>query len=938
MRFDLTVDKRAEASIDDRLCINCGKCGEICPTGAIDEYRRTVCRMFPRDNAGGCEGRGGGRAISFREARREAVETGCRDGCPLGIVPQAIASLVKAGDVESAREMIEEENPMPWVCARICENPCGDQCVRGKLIDEPLNMRGLEGYVLSSAGETAPKHVKRFSSKIAVIGSGPAGLAAAFRLSEAGYGVTVFEKAGRPGGALRWGVPDFRLNRETLDAETERIADAGVEIKCGCEIGRDYTLDDLHSQGYAVCLIAVGASKGRLPQIPGSDAQGVYDAVSVMRQINGGEDEGIQLGDHIAVIGGGRLAVNTARVLRRMGKEVTCAVLEREDGPDKVEDSFQAMTREGVDLRKGAVAKQIISEGGAVKAVELVKAGYFTDGDGRRKLQIVKGSESNVFCDTVIFADGQKCAASELGNMETHPGGRVRVDEKFRTNKDMIFACGDAVGQCGSVAEAMASGKAAAVEIDRTLRENFIPEKTLTVKNAPDTTVIYSENVRDMVPQVEEVMTGEDGESSADNHTEDILPLLRAAGIEEEMETYSPYDEDGRPKRKVAVIGGGIAGMTAALDLARDGYAPAILEKEHALGGRYRWLASHKRVDKELLDRETEKIADAGIDVVCGVAAGAFPDIRRLLDMGYEAVLFAIGESIGRRPSMENVRCKGVFEIVSLMGKLLNSERVDGVGRQVIVAGCDEMAFDAARLLRQFCQQVTVLAPMSKGKLKAGVRSVAAALDEGVHLVTGAEPVAIEAKNGRLTGVKCRIKEKNMMLDIRCDSLVLGGTASPDTAAIAVANPDLDVDERGYIQADEKLITSVYGVFAIGDFDMTSVEAGHAGAAAVRTFLESGEFKPVGKVRGAAEPLTGASVKYEIFEGRGTAGDGKMETGRRLLDKYRAEAEASRCMECGYCGETAQRCIGCGVCAGVCPVKAITFRAAGSEAGEEAQR
>lgn len=938
MRFDLTVDKKAEASIDDRLCMNCGKCGEICPTGAIDEYRRTVCRLFPRGSWRGASAAVGGEsAVSFREARRMAVETGCRESCPLGIVPQAIASLVKSGDVESAREMIEEKNPMPWVCASLCENPCGDQCARGRLIDEPLNMRGLEGYVLNSVGETMPKHVRRFDSEVAIIGGGPAGLAAAFRLSGAGYGVTVFEKDGSPGGALRWGVPDFRLSREKLTAETGRIAAAGVEIRCGYEIGRDHTLEDLRGQGFAACLIAVGASEGMTPQIPGGDAQGIYDAVRVMRQINGGEDEGIQLGERIAVIGRGRLVVNTARLLRRMGKIVTCAVVESDDEPEMSEGSFQAMVGEGIDLRTGAVAKQIISEGGQVKAVELVKAGYTMDGNGMRKLQIIKGSETNLFCDTVIFADGRRCAASELGNMETHPGGRVRVDERYRTNKDMIFACGDAIGQCGSVAEAMASGKAAAAEIDRTLRENFFPKRKTAVKNAPDSAIIYAENVRDMIPQTEDAVTDEDRINGTVDHTEDIMPLLRAAGIGKELERFSQLDEDGRPKRKIAVIGGGIAGMTAALDLAGEGYAPTILEKEHALGGSYRWLASCKRVDKELLDRETKKISDAGIDVVYGVAAGAFPNIKGLFSMGYEAVLFAIGESTGRRPPMKNVRCRGVFEIVSLMGKLLDNERVADVGKQVIVAGYDELAFDTARLLKQFCQQVTVLSPMSKGKLKASVASVAAALDEGVHLVTGAEPVEIEAQNGRLTGVKCRIKEKNMMLDITCDTLVLGGTQSPDTAAVATANPDLDMDDRGYIQTDDKLITSIYGVFAIGDFDMTSVEAGHAGAAAVKTFMESGEFRAVGKLREAEAPLTGASVKYEIFEGRGAAGNGQMEVGRRPLDKYRAEAEASRCMECGYCGETAGRCIGCGVCAEVCPVRAITFKAVAT-AGEEEVR
>ena len=130
------------------------------------------------------------------------------------------------------------------------------------------------------------------------------------------------------------------------------------------------------------------------------------------------------------------------------------------------------------------------------------------------------------------------------------------------------------------------------------------------------------------------------------------------------------------------------------------------------------------------------------------------------------------------------------------MGKLMNGERPDGVGRQIIVAGCDEMTFDAARLLKESCDQVTVLAPMSKGSLKASVASVAAALDEGVHLVTGAEPVSIETENGMLRGVKCRIREKNIMIDITCDTLVMGGTARPDTGAIAAANPELDMTKK----------------------------------------------------------------------------------------------------------------------------------------------
>lgn len=1005
MRFDLTVDKRAEASIDGRLCVNCGKCGDICPTGAMEEYCRTVYRMF--DDADG-EGRGsepekaadGGRDMTavtenrrrtlptFEEAKELAVSSGCRSGCPLGIVPQAVAALVESGNVEGAYRMICEKSPLPWISASLCDNICGDQCKRGRFIDEAINMKGLERYVLgtvekrnaegrraggstaSSLGAAAPQsgagagigHTQRLDTKVAVVGSGPAGLSAALVLAKKGHGVTIFEKDGRAGGALNWGVPDFRLDRSRLGDEIDRVTAEGVEIRYGCAVGRDVSLDELWREGFSACLIAAGTSVGRMPRVPGDDAPMIYDAVSVMRQINGGEDEGVELGNDVVVIGSGRLAADTARVIKRTGRNVVCALTKGGEEPGLADGSLEAIVREGIDLREDTMAKQIIREDGRVKAVELTKVAYVTgtgrnsgrdagstggtggagsaDGKtGAAELRPVKGSETNVFCDTVVLAAGRRCSVEDIGNMETHPDGRVRTDDLWMTNKDMVFACGDAAEECSSVAESMASGVKAAEAIDRVLRESFRQDRSRSVKNAPDISAIYPENVRAVVPQREDVMI-EGGMENAtyDNHTEDVLPILRDAGIDEEMERFAPRDEKGAPKRRIAVVGGGIAGMAAAIDLAKSGYAPAIFEKEYALGGSYRWLASHKRIDRDLLDCETAKIAASGIEVVYGVSVGRYPDVKELFSMGYEAVLFAIGESIGSVPDMDGFETRGAFEIVSLMGKLMSGERPDGVGRQIIVAGCDEMTFDAARLLKESCDQVTVLAPMSKGSLKASVASVAAALDEGVHLVTGAEPVSIETENGMLRGVKCRIREKNIMIDITCDTLVMGGTARPDTGAIAAANPELDMDEKGYIQVDDKLITSMYGVFAIGDLDMTSAEAGRAGAAAVKSFLESDQFRSVAKMREPEEPLSGAAVKYEIFEGHDGRESG-FEIGTKPFDRYRAVTESSRCMGCGFHSVAASRCMGCGVCVAVCPAGAITMKAVEvNVAGEEEGR
>ncbi len=919
MEFNFTVEKNVEADIDSKLCINCGKCRQVCPTGAIGEYQKTVYCMFPDcgDGKGSeCE------AKYFKEARELATRYSCTYGCPLGIVPQAVASLVKAGDKETAVRMIKEKNPMPGVCGAVCSGNCEDFCKRGIMIDSPVDIRALENHVLADAEIRPYRYIQKYDEKIAVIGSGPAGLAAAHRLAVCGYKVTIFEKDRMPGGALKWGTPTFRLERKKLFEDIERILDAGVEIRYGCLVGADVSLEEIWAEGFRACIIAVGASRGVINDIPGADSGMVYDGVRLLRQINGGEEEGLKIGSDVIVTGSGELAESAARMLKRTGRNVICTSAARPDDLKISQDRITALENEGIEFMTLTAPKQIIREQGRVKAVEFIKMEYVEDDLGRMKPYIIKGSEFNVFCDTVIFADERRCSVEKICNVETYPDGMVRADSYGRTNKNMVFACGDAVMQCGSVAEAMASGNTAAVEIDRALHGTGLPVKEHTVKNASDAAIIYPSQVLNIIPQKERVI--KEGSNGMSGFSCDISSVLKEAGIDEDLPVFAKKDENGIDRRKIAVIGGGLAGITAAIDLAKKGYAPVIFEREPGLGGKYRWLSSEKRLDKMLLKTELERITDSGIEVICNINAGVSPDIKSLMSEGYEAVLFATGETKGALPSGIDGRCRGVFEIVSLMPRLIGNEDIEGIGRQIIVTGCDEMVFDAARILRQRGGNVTVLSPVGKRGMRNEVGAIAAALDEGVNLVTGVEMTGIRSAKGHLKGINCRIVEKDMNMEVSCDTVIIGGTEMPDLYAVSKANPELEISEKGYIETDNKLVTSMYGVFAIGDLDMSSVDAGYAGAATIDSFMKSEDIKTVISKKEYVNDDRDAP-KYEIFEGV-VPDSGSFETGHEVLDSCQAFMEASRCMRCGYHMQQQAQCMGCGICIEVCPVNAIVLK------------
>jgi len=459
--------KKHPRFVDLAKCTGCGDCAEVCPVEIPSEYeenlvsRKAIYRPFTQatPSAFGIEKRG---------------IPPCRAACPLQVNAQGYIALISQGKFKEALTLVREKNPLPGICGRVCTHPCEGECQRQN-VDEPIAIDLLKRFVADYEKEVdfELKIEQEKENRIAIIGSGPAGLTSAYDLRKMGYKPTIFEALPVAGGMLRVGIPDYRLPKDIIRKEISILEDFGIEIKLNTPLGENLTIEDLKNNGYEAIFIAVGAHISMKLEIPGEDLKGVYHGVEFLRRVNLGEK--VEVGEKVVVVGGGNAAIDAARTVYRLGaKEVTIVYRRSRAEMPANEEEIEEAEKEGIKILYLATPTRILGKESKVDQVQCIRMRLGEpDASGRRRPIPLEGSEFIIDADMIIPALGQSSDLSFLGSHHKFKlvrGRGFEVDPlTLETNLKGIFAGGDTVTGPDTVIEAMAAGRKAAISIDRYL-------------------------------------------------------------------------------------------------------------------------------------------------------------------------------------------------------------------------------------------------------------------------------------------------------------------------------------------------------------------------------------------------------------------------------------------------------------------------------------
>ena len=478
--------RRKARYVDTSKCTGCGECAKVCPVTVKSEFdenlseRKAVYIPFPQ-------------AIPNKYTIDKRGYPPCRFACPAGVDAQGYIALISQSKFKEALEVVRRTMPFAGVCGRVCNHPCQRDCERG-IVDEPIAIASLKRFIADYEIKTRSEKVSPIprtkEAKIAIVGSGPAGLACAYDLVRKGYAVTVFEAMPQAGGLLRYGIPEYRLPKSILDREIDYIKETGVEIKTSTPVE---DIGKLFEQGYKAVFLATGASASQKIGIPGEDSKGVIPALDFLKEVNSGAR--VIMGEKVLVIGGGSVAIDSARVVLRLGsREVHLVCLESRDLTSKdrmlAQDlEIEEAEEEGLIIHPSLGPKRILTDNGKVIGLEARICAAVRDEHGRFAPKFAEGPAPTIEADTIIVAIGQRPDVRAFEEVEKMPFGTIKVDGvTLETNINGVFAGGDVVaGPTGVVVESIAAAKEAAISIERYLEGIDLKEgRPKTVKRVKE--------------------------------------------------------------------------------------------------------------------------------------------------------------------------------------------------------------------------------------------------------------------------------------------------------------------------------------------------------------------------------------------------------------------------------------------------------------------
>ena len=485
------------AHVDKEKCVACGKCVEVCPAGAAklgqklctkNGYIKYSKHELPDAAKWGPEKWN----PNYRDDNMiNCYDTGtspCKAACPAHIAVQGYIKMAAEGRYLDALKLIKQDNPFPAVCGSICNRRCEQACTRGS-VDSPVAIDEIKKFIAEQElkSETryvpAPKAKKQqlvpYEQKIAVIGAGPAGMSCAYYLANMLYKVTVFDRNPAPGGMLTLGIPNFRLEKDVVNAEIDVLREMGVEFKCGVEVGKDITLDELRAQGYKAFYLAIGAQKSSPIGVPGEELEGVFGGVDFLREVNLGNMPAI--GKKCAVIGGGNVAMDVCRTAVRCGADETYIIYRRSEAemPADEEELAEAMA-EGVKFRFFSAPAEIVGKDGKVCAIRVERMELGEPDEKGRRTPVGTGEFETIEVDSVIGAVGQKVDLGGIApeGMTFNKNGTVIVDPvTAQTSQSDIFAGGDFATGPKFAIDAIAAGRIGAESLHRFVN----PGQSLTI-------------------------------------------------------------------------------------------------------------------------------------------------------------------------------------------------------------------------------------------------------------------------------------------------------------------------------------------------------------------------------------------------------------------------------------------------------------------------